>query len=354
MAAASGGGVNNGIAGVSTSLGSPYVQLVSAKVATSNGQVDISAVKAAWRKASTIPNLSAVNCSFEIFLGDSETEQILNDLDAHGTQVVISAGVRQGSGINLDLNADLVAFKNRHRNLIIVTANTGDNLYSTANYGQIVDIAAPGEMNVLSFLGDETGYHAATGPSVSTAQVSGVLALIRSLQSDPLKAREALLLGAAKNQRNGLLGKVSYGVLDIFDSLQMLDLPTGLTLLGAENAITRATAVGSVAQVAEPFTLQAPVNFGDDGVTRVVLFAINWPPTGGTTPTITAEGKVVSNGQIFPLPVEDVRQVPDRPWLVQITVKLNFPNNISLPGDIAVTVNAGGASSNSVLIGLKQ
>ena len=351
-----GGEVNNGISAGGTGISSA-VGIIPNKVfkASKGGdgntvvQTDFAWIKKAWRSALDLPNITVINNSAEVFIGDSETEQILDLLKDHGVTVVIGAGARVNQGVNLDLNSILVAYKKRHPNLIIVGMSDGDQIATGSNYGMTVDIFAPSNWPIPNVLGNRQGYSYANGYSISTALVSGALALIRSYQSDATKARASLLLGAAKNQRQPLLGKVAYGVLDLYDSLQMLDQPTGLTLLTPDGGDgTRAAAVSSVTQLAEPFSLRSPVNFGDDGITRLVFLAINWPTTGAPT---TAQARD-SQGTIHALTVEDVRSVPNFPWLTQITVKLD--STIPVPGDVSITISANGTLSNSLKVALKR
>jgi subtilisin family serine protease len=60
----------------------------------------------------------------------------------------------------------------------VSATDAADNLWTGANYGSSIDLAAPG-VQILS-LGLAQGYPVSTGSSFSAAQVSGVAALVRT------------------------------------------------------------------------------------------------------------------------------------------------------------------------------
>jgi len=95
-----------------------------------------------------------------------------------------------------------------------------------------------------------------------------------------------------------------------------------LTLLTQTNS-TRAIALDSVTSRSEPFQLTAPVQFGTDSRTRVMLFATNLTLNPGETASaVTAEAEDAAHMH-YPLAVEYVGAVPDFPWMTSVVVRLN-------------------------------
>jgi hypothetical protein len=91
-------------------------------------------------------------------------------------------------------------------------------------------------------------------------------------------------------------------------------------------------------------------NFSGDGRTRVMLFAVNVnAQLGEPTGALTARGEDAA-GTAHPLAVEAVSGVPDFDWLTEVVIRL--PDGCCSTGDLWVSVSAGGAWSNKVLIGI--
>jgi hypothetical protein len=87
---------------------------------------------------------------------------------------------------------------------------------------------------------------------------------------------------------------------------------TALTLLSQPNS-TRAIALDSVTSRAEPFPVTAPVLFGTDTRTRVMLFATNLTLNPGENASaVTADAEDAARAH-YPLAVEFVGAVPDFP-----------------------------------------
>lgn len=107
----------------------------------------------------------------------------------------------------------------------------------------------------------------------------------------------------------------------------------------------RAAALDSVTFMRDPFSAFNRLNFSLDQRTRITLFAINadlLPGEDSSIMTAQAEDSV----RTVPLTVEAVRKVPNFEWLTQITVR--FPDAIA--GDIQVSINLRGVTSNKVLV----
>jgi uncharacterized protein GlcG (DUF336 family) len=121
-------------------------------------------------------------------------------------------------------------------------------------------------------------------------------------------------------------------------------------ILISEVTSTRAIALESVTQQHEPFSAVAPVKFGADNQTRIVLFAMNLSlPAGEAFSAVTADAQD-GNHRVYPLVVEYVGKVPEQSWATAITVRLN--EELSDVGDVLVRINYGGVSSNRVRVGI--
>src|SRR5262245_49976360 len=124
----------------------------------------------------------------------------------------------------------------------------------------------------------------------------------------------------------------------------------GAPVLLTRTNSTRAIALESTLRTAEPFPLTAPVPFGTDGRTRVMLFATNLTLDPGEGPsTVTAEAQ---DGAFvrYPLTVEYVGAVPEQSWMTSVVVRLN--DNLGDVGDVLVGITWHGMTSNRVRLGI--
>ncbi|MDQ2854962.1 MAG: heme-binding protein, partial [Acidobacteriota bacterium] len=111
---------------------------------------------------------------------------------------------------------------------------------------------------------------------------------------------------------------------------------------------TRAIAVDSVTNTREPFAALAPVSFGGDSQTRVILFAGNLHlQDGETTSVVTADAEDNAH-RVFPLSVESVGPIPEQNWATAVIVKLN--EEMIDPGDVLVRIYYHGVPSNRVRV----
>jgi len=121
------------------------------------------------------------------------------------------------------------------------------------------------------------------------------------------------------------------------------------TLIAKTNS-TRAIAVESNSLLAEPFALSAPVRYGQDDRTRIMLFASNLTlQTGEPFSAITVDAEDVNHIH-YPLSVEYVGSVPDFPWMTALIVRLN--DNLGDVGDVLVGITLHGDTSNRVRVGI--
>jgi len=127
---------------------------------------------------------------------------------------------------------------------------------------------------------------------------------------------------------------------------QLAGAPTLMT----KTSSTRGIAVESINLLAEPFAATAPVPFGLDNRTRVMIFAnnLNLLP-GDTLASITVDAED-GNHSHYPLTVEYVGSVPGFTWMSAVVVRLN--DNLGDVGDVLLGLTLHGATSNRVRIGI--
>ena len=116
-------------------------------------------------------------------------------------------------------------------------------------------------------------------------------------------------------------------------------------LLTEDNSL-RAFAVDAVFHLRDPLK---PVNddyFGSDKRTRIILTLVDLDLFQGETLsiiTVQAQDKTMVTHNLV---VEDLRKVPDVPWMSQLTVRL--PDVLATPNDLTITVTARNVASNPV------
>jgi hypothetical protein len=121
-------------------------------------------------------------------------------------------------------------------------------------------------------------------------------------------------------------------------------------LLISQETSTRAIALESLCLTSEPFALTSPCNWGSDGRTRVMLFAVNLSlKPGESLSVVTAEAEDAAN-QGYDLTVEYLGPVPGQEWLSAVVLKLS--DNLGDVGDVLVRVSYHGVNSNRVRIGI--
>ncbi|HEX7318081.1 MAG TPA: heme-binding protein [Pyrinomonadaceae bacterium] len=122
-------------------------------------------------------------------------------------------------------------------------------------------------------------------------------------------------------------------------------------VLVSQAGSTRAVALEAVTRVPEPFAPTAPVRFGDDERTRLVLFAMNLHLAPGEDASVLTADAETAARQTYALAVEHVGPVPGQEWMTAVVVRLN-DNLAADTGDVLVRINYRGAASNRVRVGL--
>ena len=131
-----------------------------------------------------------------------------------------------------------------------------------------------------------------------------------------------------------------------------LPIPINTTaplLLTSPNS-TRAVAVEAVTLMAEPFPPNAPLQFGSDARTRVMLFATNLTLQAGEDASVVTAEAEDGAALRYQLSVEAVVSVPDCPGITALVVRLN--DSLGDVGDVLIGIAYHGMSSNRVRIGI--
>jgi thermitase len=157
-----------GIVGVA-----PGCQLLNAKVADDVGRCRASSLAEGiiWAVNN---DAKVINISLEIKEPSPQLEEAINYAWSHGSVIIAAAGN--------DGNESPV-YPAYYKNCVAVAAiNQDGNLAPLSNYGDWVDVAAPGFDIYSTLPNDDYGYK--TGTSFATAYVSGMAALLFNVVTD--------------------------------------------------------------------------------------------------------------------------------------------------------------------------
>lgn len=122
-------------------------------------------------------------------------------------------------------------------------------------------------------------------------------------------------------------------------------------ILMTEDESLNALALDAVLHTRDPFPLVNDNYFGADRRTRLKLFLVDMDLYSGETISIITVKAQDSQSNNYTLPVEDLRKVPDVPWLSQLTVRL--PDELAGVQEITLSVSARGLASNQTKLRLK-
>ena len=157
-----------GVAGLA-----PESRLMNVKVADDSGQT-YSKIVAKGLVWAADQGASVINLSLSFKEPSSELEAAIDYAWNRGAVIVAAAG-NEGSGLPI--------YPAYYDNCIAVTSSTeNDTLAPLSNFGDWVDVAAPG-VNIYSTLPDNN-YGYKSGTSFATAYVSGLAALLFSVVTD--------------------------------------------------------------------------------------------------------------------------------------------------------------------------
>ncbi|HEX3229041.1 MAG TPA: hypothetical protein VHQ95_08750 [Pyrinomonadaceae bacterium] len=132
----------------------------------------------------------------------------------------------------------------------------------------------------------------------------------------------------------------------------VLVLARAPVLLTEDNSLN-ALALDGVMRTRDPFSLTNENYFGSDKRTRLTLLLVDldlYPNQGETISIVTAQAQDALL-RTYALAVEDLRKVPNVPWMSQLMVRL--PTELAGVTDVNVTVSARGLASNAARIRLK-
>jgi hypothetical protein len=122
-------------------------------------------------------------------------------------------------------------------------------------------------------------------------------------------------------------------------------------ILLTEDESLNALALDAVLHMRDPFPPVSEHYFGADSRTRIKLFLVDLDLySGETLSTITVEARDEQQ-RAYALAVEDLRKVPDFPWLSQLTVRL--PGELVGVKEITLSVSARGQTSNVTRLRLR-
>jgi len=131
-------------------------------------------------------------------------------------------------------------------------------------------------------------------------------------------------------------------------SILLVALPP--ILLTEDNSLNALT-VDDVTHTRDPFPLTNDNYFGSDKRTRLTLLLVDLELFSGETLSIITAQAVDAQSKTYSLAVEDLRKVPNVPWLSQLTVRL--PSELVDVTSVTITVSARGQVSNGAKVKLK-
>src|SRR2546425_12729778 len=121
-------------------------------------------------------------------------------------------------------------------------------------------------------------------------------------------------------------------------------------ILISDELSTRAIAFDSTTHKHEPFSAFAPISFGPDNLTRIMLFATNLRLQAGEGTDVVSADAEDGSHRLYALTVEYVGPVPDQPWATSVVVCLD--NQMGDLRDVLVQIKYNGFFSNRVRVGI--
>ena len=221
-------------------------------------------------------NIEIINCSF----GSEEYNPALKEIMQNNNNIlfVCAAG---NDGKNIDQEPYYPASFDLPNIISVGSINSEGAISSFSNYGQTVDVLAPGE-NIYSTIPEEK-YYSFSGTSMSAAYVTGVAALMKSQDNDISPAEVVNRINSTVRKYPDYDGKSGAGgIIDAYAALTNETAPMSETplleesssdtaALNSEEAGTNAVgleeaalAVNTAAEI-EPIIAQQ-LHYGESGV----------------------------------------------------------------------------------------
>ena len=122
--------------------------------------------------------------------------------------------------------------------------------------------------------------------------------------------------------------------------------PVILTAEGSNQAL----ALDSVLWTHDPFRVTSTHNFSDDHHTRLMLLVANFDSLPGDDASVVTAQAQDTQGNPYPLLVENVVKVPNFDWITEVIVRL--PDGLANLNQAQISVNARGLTSNTAVIQL--
>ena len=201
---------NRGVAGVNWS-----VKLLSVKVLDSYGSGTIASVVSgmnyAVKRGAKILSMS---------LGTSSYSQTLEDAiiyaKQNGALVVAAAG---NNGANADISPNYPAASAQDNMVSVAASTSSDTLAYFSNWGPTsVDLAAPGDTILSTYLGGQYAY--ASGTSMATPHVAGMAALLKAVNPALTYSQIKSILISTVDPISSMTGKmVSGGRANIYKAV---------------------------------------------------------------------------------------------------------------------------------------
>lgn len=202
-----------------------------------------------------------INCSF----GGTEDNQALKDEMANSDILFVCAAGNNSS--DLSLNPIYPAAFDLPNVLSVAAVDNTGALASFSNYGQIVDVAAPGA-SILSTTPDNT-YNYMSGTSAAAAFVTGTAALVKSSSMDMTAAQIASRIKNSSKTLPQLQGKVkTNGMVDAAKALDNTVDSTDTNSSGSTDAGNSTTNDSMMVTLAVSVSsqLQEQIHYGEQGV----------------------------------------------------------------------------------------
>jgi len=207
-----------GIAGIND-----YVKIMPVKVLDETGNGNLGSlgegILYAADNGADVINLSLVGDY------DSSLDEAITYAFSKGVIIVCASG---GDDINLglgNLKSPISNDNSAEKNQIIgVSAiNSIGERYSGSNYGEVVDISAPGASVISTYYRTDRSYIYASGTSLATANVSGVVSLIKSCY--PNLSNEEItnvVIDSAKSFSSSMDG-MGAGMINAYNALEYVE-----------------------------------------------------------------------------------------------------------------------------------